>query len=241
MDEGWTRWIFDQNGIPYARLVDDDIRKGGLASKFDVIIVPDNSASAITKGIAGRGGEGDESGPPVPPEFKGGLGEKGTAALHEFVETGGTIVTLNRASTVYATKDSTQVKNVLEGVTNRDFYIPGSILDVKVDTSHPIGFGAPATIPIFFEQSPAFDVRGDARSIANYASDNPLRSGWILGGKYLAGNSALAEEPIGKGRVILFGFRPQYRAQSEVTYKLFFNSLFYATTSRPAGSGKGDN
>jgi hypothetical protein len=112
---------------------------------------------------------------------------------------------------------------------------------VKVDTSHPIGFGAPTTIPIFFEQSPAFDVRGDARSIANYASDNPLRSGWILGGKYLVGNSALAEEPIGKGRVILFGFRPQYRAQSEVTYKLFFNSLFYAATSRPSGSGKGDN
>jgi len=241
MDEGWTRWIFDQNGIPYTRLVDDDIRKGDLSSKFDVIILPDNSATAITKGSIGRGGEGNENGPPVPPEFKDGLGEKGTAALLKFAESGGTIVTLNRASTVYATKDSAEVKNVLEGVTNRDFYIPGSILEVKVDTSHPIGFGAPTTIPIFFEQSPAFDVRGNARSIANYTSDNPLRSGWILGGKYLVGNSALAEEPIGKGRVILFGFRPQYRAQSEVTYKLFFNSLFYAATSRPAGSGKGDN
>jgi hypothetical protein len=240
MDEGWTRWIFDQNGIPYTRLVDDEIRKGNLSDKFDVIILPDNSAAAITKGSIGRG-EGNEGGPTVPPEFKDGLGEKGTSALHKFAETGGTIITLNRASTVYATKDSTQVKNVLEGVTNRDFYIPGSILEVKVDTSHPIGFGTPTTIPIFFEQSPAFDVRGDARSIASYASDNPLRSGWILGGKYLVGNSALAEEPIGKGRVILFGFRPQYRAQSEVTYKLFFNSLFYAATSRPAGSGRGTN
>lgn len=232
MDEGWTRWIFDQNQIPYTRLVDDEIRKGDLASRFDVIILPDNSANAITKGAAGRG-EGFEGGPSVPPEFKGGLGEKGVAALRDFVETGGTIVTLNRASTVYATKDSPEVKNILEGINNRDFYIPGSILEVKVDTHHPLGFGAPATLPIFFEESPAFEVHGKASSIASYANDNPLLSGWILGGKYLTGNSALAEEPIGKGRVILFGFRPQYRAQSEATYKLFFNALLYASTSLP--------
>jgi hypothetical protein len=230
MDEGWTRWIFDQNGIPYTRLVDEEIRKGDLAKRFDVIILPDNSANAITEGTLGRGGEGNEGGPGVPPEFKGGLAEKGVAALHEFVESGGTVVALNRASTVYATKDS-ETKNVLDGVSNRDFYIPGSILEAKIDTSHPIGFGSPSSIPIFFEQSPAFDVHGKASSVVNYATENPLLSGWILGGKYLVGNSALVEEPVGKGRIILFGFRPQYRAQSEATYKLFFNALFYSTTS----------
>lgn len=238
MDEGWTRWIFDQNGIPYTRLVDEDIRKGNLAKKFDVIILPDNSAKAITEGTLGRGGEGNEGGPAVPPEFKGGLASKGVAALHEFVETGGTIVALNRASTVYTTKES-EIKNVLEGVSNKDFYIPGSILEAKVDTSHPIGFGSPSSVPIFFEQSPAFDVHGKARSIAGYVSDDPLLSGWILGGKYLVGNSALVEEPVGKGRIILFGFRPQYRAQSEATYKLFFNALFYSSTSPAKDSGKG--
>lgn len=237
MDEGWTRWIFDQNNIPYTRLVDEEIRKGDLAKKFDVIVLPDNSARAITNGFAGRG-EGNEDGPKIPAEFRGGLGEKGVAALQEFAEAGGTIVALNRASNVYATKDSA-VKNVLEGVNNRDFYIPGSILEVKVDTSHPIGFGASSTLPIFFEQSPAFAVQGKARSIAGYTSDHPLLSGWILGGKYLVGNSALAEEPVGKGRLILFGFRPQYRAQSEATYKLFFNALFYASTSQVKDNGKG--
>ncbi len=231
MDEGWTRWIFDQNEIPYTRVVDEDLRKGDLRSRFDAIILPDNSATAITKGSAGRGGEGNEGGPSVPPEYKGGLGEKGVAALHDFAEAGGTIVTLNRASSVYANKDAGEVKNVLEGVANKDFYIPGSILEVKVDTSHPLGFGSPSALPIFFEQSPAFDVQGKARSIANYASENPLLSGWILGGKYLVGNSALAEEPVGKGRIVLFGFRPQYRAQSEATYKLFFNALLYATST----------
>lgn len=235
MDEGWTRWIFDQNKIPYTRLVDADIRKGDLIKHFDVIVLPDNSANAITKGSVGRG-EGLEGGPSVPPEFKGGLGEQGLAALHDFAEAGGTIVALNRASTVYSTKDTPELKDVLDGVTNKDFYIPGSILEVKIDNNHPIGFGSSATLPIFFEQSPAFAVNGKTTSIANYASDNPLLSGWILGGKYLSGNSALAEEPVGKGRIIVFGFRPQYRAQSEATYKLFFNSLLYASTSLPSQS-----
>jgi hypothetical protein len=159
------------------------------------------------------------------------------ASLKAFTQNGGTIVTLNRASEVYAKKDSGDVTNFLEGVSNKDFYIPGSILQVSVDTSNPIGFGSTSTVPIFFEQSPTFKVTGDARSVATYSSDNPLLSGWILGGKYLKGASAIAEEPEGKGRLILFGFRPQYRAQSEVTYKLFFNALLYSASTPEVISG----
>ena len=229
MDEGWTRWIFDQNEIPYTRVVDTDIRKGDLHKLFDVVILPDNSANAITKGISGRGEEG--GGPSVSPEFKGGLGEQGVSALHGFAQDGGTIVTLNKASTVYANKSSAEVQNVLEDVPSKDFYVPGSILEISVDRASPVGFGLPEKLPIFFELSPAFHVAGSGHSIANYTNDNPLLSGWILGGKYLNNNSALAEEPVGKGRLILFGFRPQYRAQSEATYRLFFNALLYASST----------
>jgi hypothetical protein len=236
MDEGWTRWIFDQNGIPYTRVVDADLRKSDLHDRFDVLILPDNGPRAITSGRQGFGEE-NSSTPETPPEFRGGLGDAGLASLKTFTQNGGTIVTLNRASEVYAKKDSGDVTNVLEGVSNKDFYIPGSILQVSVDTSNPIGFGSTSTVPIFFEQSPTFKVTGDARSIATYSSDNPLLSGWILGGKYLKGASAIAEEPEGKGRLILFGFRPQYRAQSEVTYKLFFNALLYSASTPEVISG----
>ncbi len=228
LDEGWTRWILDQNSVPYARLVDADIRKGDLRSRFDVIVLPDNPPAAITTGRAGKG-EGAEDGPKVPPEFTGGLGPDGLAALDAFVRAGGTIVTLNRASGVYAKKDS-PVANVLDGVPPRQFYIPGSILEVKVDASDPVCFGAPAKLPIFFEMSPAFAVSGAAKAPASYTSDNPLLSGWILGGAKLNGQAAIAEEPLGEGRIILFGFRPQYRAQSEGTYKLFFNALLFASS-----------
>jgi hypothetical protein len=271
MDEGWTRWIFDQNKIPYTRLVDADIRKGDLNQHFDVVLIPDNSAAAITSGRRGLGGETpagpatpqtaqasearrtgsdappaqkprapeDEEearGPQTPPEFKGGLGDSGLASLKSFVEAGGTVITLNKASEVYVGKGSGTVDNALEQVDRKAFYIPGSILQVTVDTSNPIAFGSTPTVPIFYENGPTFKVNGAARSVAFFNTDKPLLSGWILGGQFLKGTSVIAEEPLGKGRIILFGFRPQYRAQSEVTYKFLFNALLYSS-SRPAAIG----
>ncbi|MFZ0273334.1 MAG: M14 metallopeptidase family protein [Acidobacteriaceae bacterium] len=233
MDEGWTRFVFDQNGIPYRRLVDTDIRKGNLHEQLDVIVLPDNSPPAILTGKFERPPGEKELivPPPLPSEYTGGLGDAGVAALKAFVEDGGTIVTLNRASEVYVRKDTSDVRNVLAGVPSKEFYVPGSILQVAVDTSNPIGFGSTPTVPVFFEGSPSFQISGDAVSVAHYTSDNPLLSGWILGGKYLNGTSAIAVEPRGKGHIVLFGFRPQYRALSEVTYKFLFNALLYSTSA----------
>ena len=267
MDEGWTRWIFDQNGIPYTRLVDADIRKGDLNQRFDVVLIPDNSASAITSGRRGFGGESTGSsptpqageaaggrrraasapvaraagedtarGPQTPPEFKEGLGDSGLNSLKAFAEAGGTIITLNKASEVYAGKESGRIENALNGIDRKAFFIPGSILQVAVDTSNPIAFGSTPTVPIFYENGPTFKVNGDAHSVAFFNTDKPLLSGWILGGQFLKGTSVIAEESVGKGRIVLFGFRPQYRAQSEVTYKFLFNALLYSS-SKPASIG----
>jgi hypothetical protein len=249
MDEGWTRFIFDQNGIPYTRVVDADIRKGDLNSHFDVIVLPDNSPGAITsgRGGAGRGANGGAAGAPntvaasgggeegggIPPEFAGGLGPTGVANLDAFAQAGGTIVTLNKASQVYAKKGGV-VTNAIDSVDRKDFYVPGSILQVSVDTSNPIAFGSTPTIPVWFETGPSFNVSGDAKAIATYTSEQPLLSGWILGGEHLNGTAAIAEEPVGKGRIVLFGIRPQYRAQSEVTYKFLFNSLLYSSSTEEA-------
>lgn len=236
MDEGWTRFIFDQNGIPYTRLVDADIRKGNLRDRFDVIVLPDNSPRAITTGRGGFGeGPGREyRGPRTPPEFTGGLGEDGVASLKAFTESGGTIVALNRASQVYAHKDSEPVSDAEASFDRKAFYIPGSILQVSVDASNPIAFGSAPTVPIFYENGPVFRVSGDAQSVASFTTDKPLLSGWIQGGELLKGTSAIAVEPEGKGRLVLFGFRPQYRAISEVTYKFLFNALLYSSSTSVA-------
>jgi len=257
MDEGWTRFIFDQNKIPYTRLVDEEIRKGDLNKKYDVVVIPDNAPRAITTGRGGffeevvtptnnsadakgtqarRAPDAERTGPKVPDEFTGGLGETGVASLKAFVENGGTVVALNKASQVYTTNEG-PVSNALASVNKKDFYIPGSILEVAVDRNHPIAFGSPATVPVFFEQSPSFTIKSDAKAVATYASDNSLLSGWILGGQYLKGTAAIVDQTQGKGHIILFGFRPQYRAISEVSYKFLFNSLLYATSTSTTLSG----
>jgi hypothetical protein len=232
LDEGWTRFVFDTNGVPYKTLVNADIRKGNLNAQFDAIILPDNPAPAILTGRfeGGRGGPNRLTYPPVPPEYLGGLGPEGAAALKAFVEAGGTIITNNKASDVYATKDNPTFSNALNGVPSKEFYCPGSILEIAVDTSNPIAFGSTPTVPIFFETGPAFKISGDSKSVAHYASDKPLMSGWILGGKYLNGTSAIAEVPMGSGRVVAFGFIPTYRALSEVTYKFLLNAMLYSSS-----------
>jgi len=232
LDEGWTRWVFDTNGVPYKTIYDADIRKGNLNAQFDAIILPDNPAPAILTGRSGFGRGGPErlTYPPLPVEYTGGLGPEGAAALKAFVENGGTIITDNKAADVYATKDNKNFSDALQGVPSKEFYCPGSQLEITVDTTNPIAFGSTPTVPVFFETGPTFKVSGNAKSVAHYTSDNPLLSGWILGGKYLNGTSAIAEVPAGKGRIIAFGFIPLYRGLSDATYKFMLNAMLYSSS-----------
>ena len=144
---------------------------------------------------------------------------------------GGTLVTIDAATTFAVRQFALPVKNVLDGVKPQDFYVPGSLLKVVLDTDHPIAYGMAWETPIFFDQDPAFEVSGAATPVATYPLTNPLMSGWILGEEKLHGRTAVADVPVGRGRVILLALRPQFRAQARVTYKLLFNSLFYSVAT----------
>jgi hypothetical protein len=218
MDEGWTRWIFDTFGFAYTRLYNKEILEGNLRKRFDAILFPDQRASSIHSGYAANS---------MPAEYTGGLGEKGAQALKEFAEQGGTLVFLNDSSEYAASHLGISLKNSVQGVSSRDFYSPGSLLSVTLDDKHPLTRGMPKDITVWSEGSPAWDVpEGSAHKvIARYPQSNLLASGWLLGEKFLAGRAALVEAPMGSGRVILFGMRPQYRAQSYQNFKLLFNAL----------------
>ena len=230
MDEGWTRWMFDQYKFPYTRLKQEEIRTGFLKSKFDAIIIPDQSARAIAEGIPAKVATSDdeETGGAYPSEFTGGLGEAGIKALRAFVEEGGTLITFNNASNFAIEKLNLPVRNVTKGIPPKQFYCPGSILRTELDSTSNLTFGMDKESIAWFEQSPAFEVLDEksVRVIAKYpANTNPMISGWILGDELVRGKAAMVEVKLGKGRVILFGFRPQYRGQSLATYPLIFNSI----------------
>jgi hypothetical protein len=215
IDEGWTRWLLEQFGFAYTSLRNADFQTGDLRARFDVIVVADESAAAITNGH--RPGS-------MPAEYTGGLGPKGADALRAFARAGGTLVFLNRASEYGVTTLGLKARNVVAGVPSQDFYSPGSLLNVKLDLRDPLARGLPEDVAIWSEASPAWD--GDVEgSIARYPESGVLASGWLLGESHIAGKTALIHTTYGAGNVVLFGMRPQYRAQSYLTFKLFFNSL----------------
>ncbi len=247
MDEGWTRWILRNEKsarhpfinqcdmLRYSSIENKDIRNGEIKAKFypgasntpkpGAIIFPDQPANQILNGYA-KGS--------MPDEYVGGVGKEGVANLKKFVEDGGTLVFLNESSNFAIREFNLPVKNVTAGLNRKDFFIPGSILRTELDTTHPIAKGMPKESIAWFEDSPAFEIQTDPLALANnfriiakYPSDPSkiLLSGWALGTEKIAGKAALVEFTIGKGKIVLFGFRPQYRAQSLATYPLLFNAI----------------
>ena len=216
IDEGWTRWLFDEFGIGYSTVKNPDIKAGKLRQKFDAIVIPDQSAQTIAQGYRPN---------QMPPEVSGGLGVDGAAALKEFVSSGGTLILLNHASD-YAANLSVPVKNVLAGVESKDFYSPGSLLNATLDKKSPLAYGMPADITVWSEGSPSWEAPV-SETVARYPDKGVLASGWLLGEKYIAGKAALLDVPMGSGHILMFGMRPQYRGQSYQNFKLLFNGLIY--------------
>ena len=218
MDEGWTRWILEGYEFPYRSLYDQDIREADL-SDYDVILFPHQDPNKIEQGL----------GDPYPEEYRGGVGKEGVARLRQFASEGGTAVFLGAASRLPLLRWQLGGIDITERLTSQEFSVPGSLVRVKVNNRHPIGYGMMEEAAVMFNRSPAFDLsRG--LSVVQYVNKNPLLSGWIHGEEHLVGKTALAEFPMDQGRVILIGFRTQFRAQTRGTYKFLFNSLYYATT-----------
>ena len=235
MDEGWARWVLEQFEIPYSSLTDSAVRAGGLRDRMDAILVTDMSLRDLRQGMSDS---------VVPPPYAGGLGREGIDALKAFVNAGGTLVLLDRASELATAELGVDVRLVKVPPRRDDWeqragdtldnaahelYAPGSILRVLVDATHPVGFGMPDTAAVYFTNSVTFDVSSSSpiRVIARYPDrgEDILLSGFLEGAPAIAGKAAAIEASVGRGRVVMFGFRPQYRGQSYGTFRMLFNAL----------------
>ncbi|MBC7898690.1 MAG: hypothetical protein H7070_01435 [Saprospiraceae bacterium] len=216
MDEGWTRLVFDNHQIPFTSVSDQDFRQNKL--DHDVIILPADNENSIVKGLSAER---------YPAEFAGGIGDIGVENLKKFVENGGKLICFDDSCGLVISKFGLPVRNVLTGLKRSEFYNPGSVVMLDVNTNQPLARGIRKEIAAYFITSSAFEIAADApvKVIARYAQKDALMSGWMLGEKYLNGKAALVETSYGNGKIVMFAFRPQHRGQTFATFPFIFNAL----------------
>lgn len=235
MDEGWTRYVFDDLGIPFTTLHNKDFKgtkKVNLKTKFDVIVFADESADIIKLGKPNPTSRYARYYRKPPPKYEGGIGKEGVEALKTFVEQGGILVTLNSACALAFNEFQLPAGNAIENVDRSKFFCPGSILKVKVDNKSPIGYGMPREVAIMFYESMALSTRvppqgWDRKVVARFPENDILLSGWLFGEDVIARKAAVVDIQRKKGHIILIGFPCQHRAQSHGTYKFLLNALLY--------------
>lgn len=217
MPAGWQRWVLDQHNMAYDTLHDADIRNGALEG-YDVLLFQSQDETSIRNGF--RAGQ-------LPQQYTGGLGSQGVEAVSQFVRAGGRVIAIEAATDFIAELFDLEVSSVTAGLANTDFYIPGSILRIELDPMSDINEGMREEISAWYwRSSKAYTVRDPRVQIAaRYGEGDPLLSGWVLGGHHIAGEAAILEAHIGRGSVVLFGFQPNYRAQTVATWPLLFNAM----------------
>ena len=221
IDEGWTRWILENYNYGAKSLYNADIRSANLRSRYDVIVLPDMSSRQLMNGFQPGA---------VPGQYAGGIEEAGLDNLREFVRAGGTLVAFNQSAAALIPMLSLPVRNVLEGLKTDQFYCAGSLLRVEMEHPElPINYSVPAYPVVMFERGPAFEILPGFKGavLARYAKEgDALESGMIIHSDVLRGKIAALEVSYGRGRIFLYGFKPQQRGQAHGTYRYMFNALY---------------
>jgi hypothetical protein len=215
MDEGWTRYVFDTFNVPYKSVNETTLNDADPSANFDAIVLPSEQA---------RGSQDSDA--PMQSENTRGISEKGYANLAKFVEGGGTLICFDGSCAAVIRQMKLPLRNVLAGVRSSDFYCPGSILRINVDTANPIARTMSKDTDAYFISSSAFETTDNkVQVVARYAKDDVLRSGWLRGEDRIKDKIALAEMALGRGHIVLFGFRPQHRGQTWGTFPFIWNAV----------------
>jgi len=244
MDTGWTSWMLDNFQIQHTLLHNAEVRAGGLRARFDSIILAQQTMASILHGTregeaAGRGDwqTAGETKNAQRPEYTGGIGIEGARQLQEFVEQGGTLLAFDSATELPLTLFPIGVRGVLRGGEGEagGWYCPGSVLRITTDAAQAVAAGMPREAYATMTGGQAFEItmlpsanRGEreVRAVASYAAKDLLASGWLSGERLVAGKAAVVDARMGKGHVVLYGFRPQFRGQSFGTFRLILNALY---------------
>ena len=230
VDEGWTRWVLQQYEFGVAEVHNADIRDRGMRQRFDVVILPDQNPRDIVDGFNAT---------VIRPEYRGGIGELGVESLQKFVADGGTLIALGAAADLVIDRWPIAVRDVKRALRREQHYGPGTILRIQIDASQPLGYGMASDTYGFYNNSPFFvPIEGPGAPkttiVARYPMHDVVASGWLKGEEFMAGRAAVVSIDMNPGRVVLFGLRPQHRAQTHATFPLLFNALYLSAAEGSA-------
>ncbi len=242
MPSGWTRWLLEQFEFPFEVVYPKELDAGNLNKKFDVLVFVTGAIPSASGNSGTRARFGNRQGPDIntiPAQYRNRIGnvtpDTTIPKLLEFMERGGTILTIGRSTNLSGFAKLPLGNHMVDGNGNNlpseEYYVPSSILQVRVDNTRPIAYGLKDRLDIFFSNSPVFRLHPEADKkgitpVAWFDSDKPLRSGWAWGQHHLYGGVTIAEAVVGQGNLYLFGPEILFRAQSHGTFKLFFNGIY---------------
>lgn len=233
MDEGWTRWLLDTYGVAVKGLTSQEIQKG--LTGYDALILADIPKDVIARGRRNVSEASMRYEEEMPPEYRGGLERPGADAVKKFVENGGTLIAFGDSCAWVIDELNVPVRNALAGVSQDQFLNPGSLVRLQIRGGHPVTEGMPAETAAFLDSPIAFETTAPGPEmqrwvLASYPEhvDDVLLSGWIDGAQRLTRKAAAVAMTYGKGKVVLFGFRPQHRGQTHATFPLVFNALWWS-------------
>jgi len=237
---GWVRYAFDQFKAPYDLIFKDELLKGDLRRKWDVIVLPSQgrTSKAFVFDIPVRG-------KPLPyeksatfkflgdygssPDIRGGMGLKGLELLRQFVAEGGTLITLGDTSAVPG--EFGLAPDVEVSRPSKDFYAPGPIVSAEIAApDNPLFYGyQERTMPVRWATNALFSVAARDKRLVLMSfpgGAKGVQSGLMNGADEVKDRPAIIDEPVGEGRILMFATNPVYRWQNFGEFRMLFNALF---------------
>jgi hypothetical protein len=208
MPSGWTRWILEQ--FEYEFKVIYNFNEADLREKFDVLVL-------VEGGLGGGGKGGGKDGGSASPKLKA------------FLESGGSVIAIG-SSTGLGNQVGLGLGNHVSGLGREKYYVPWSVLQVRIDNTQPLAWGMDEYADVMFSNSPTFKMPADAdeksiQRVAWFDGKTPLRSGWAIGQENLDGGVSMIDAKVGQGHLALFGPQILFRGEPHGTFKLFFNGI----------------
>jgi hypothetical protein len=166
-DEGWVRMGLDAYKVPYTYFGDNEVRKGNLRAKYDVILYPSAGVQidGITPGSTPQPYRKTDTTPTLgtapdqTDDRRGGLGRDGLRELEKFVEDGGLLITEGATTTTLVQYRMAPGVDIADA---EGLYVPGSVLKTLIgDKSSPILYGYDQNaLAVLFKNGPVLSAGG---------------------------------------------------------------------------------